>query len=95
MSGHPKLKSNGKKNIPTDDQQAAEKVPGPTFLSFLPRIKYGVNSSRNPVFPRGPGLPLSRERQEMEFFRGLIGFHITDLCHSMGSPELVYGDRSN
>jgi hypothetical protein len=42
-------------------------------MSFLPRIKYGVNSSRNPVFPRGPGLPLSRERQEMEFFRGLIG----------------------
>ena len=33
------------------------------MLSFLPRIKYGVNSSRNPVFPRDFGFPFSREWQ--------------------------------
>jgi len=29
--------------------------------SFLPRIKYGVNSSRNPVLSRPSGFPPTRE----------------------------------
>jgi len=33
--------------------------------SFLPRIKYGINSSRNPVFsPLSSGFPFSRLRAE-------------------------------
>jgi hypothetical protein len=45
-------------------QQVAEKVLGTTFSSFLRKQESSVL--------RSSGLPLSRERQEIEFFSTLL-----------------------
>ncbi len=59
-----------------------------SFVSFLPRIKYGINSSRNPDVVKMTGFPFSRLRAEA-LRRASTGMTIlTDTGHGHGYINL-------